>query len=83
MSVLLSAAGAALSAPPATDILAHIGNTPLLRLKRITRDLPGIEIYGKAEYFNPGGSVKGPTRSAEHDSGRRAHGQAETRRDHT
>src|SRR5579871_5883083 len=58
MSVLLSAAGAALSAPPATDILAHIGNTPLVRLKRLTRDLPGIEIYGKAEYFNPGGSVK-------------------------
>jgi cysteine synthase B len=46
------------TATPATDILAHIGNTPLLRLKRITRDLPGIEIYGKAEYFNPGGSVK-------------------------
>jgi cysteine synthase B len=46
------------SAAPETDILAHIGNTPLLRLKRITEDLPGIEIYGKAEYFNPGGSVK-------------------------
>ncbi len=29
-----------------------------MRLKRIARDLPGIEIYGKAEYFNPGGSVK-------------------------
>jgi cysteine synthase B len=58
MSVLLSAAGAATSARPATDILAHIGNTPLLRLKRIAQDLPGIEIYGKAEYFNPGGSVK-------------------------
>jgi cysteine synthase B len=43
---------------PATDLLAQIGNTPLLRLKRITRELPGIEIYGKAEYFNPGGSVK-------------------------
>src|SRR5271165_6597982 len=57
MSVIHSAAGSALAAP-ATDILAHIGNTPLLRLKRITQDLPGIEIYGKAEYFNPGGSVK-------------------------
>ncbi len=58
MSVNYSSAGMASSATPATDILAHIGNTPLLRLKRITRDLPGIEIYGKAEYFNPGGSVK-------------------------
>jgi cysteine synthase B len=58
MSVLLSAAGTASPVRPATDILAQIGNTPLLRLKRITKDLPGIEIYGKAEYFNPGGSVK-------------------------
>lgn len=58
MVVKHSAAGMASSATPATDILAHIGNTPLLRLKSITRDLPGIEIYGKAEYFNPGGSVK-------------------------
>ena len=58
MSVTPSAAGAAPSARPATDILAQIGNTPLLRFKRITQGLPGIEIYGKAEYFNPGGSVK-------------------------
>lgn len=58
MSVLLSPASPAFKARPATDILAHIGNTPLIRLKRVTRDLPGIEIYGKAEYFNPGGSVK-------------------------
>lgn len=42
--------------PP--GLLDNIGNTPLLRLARITADLPGIEIYGKAEYFNPGGSVK-------------------------
>ncbi|MBK5294535.1 MAG: cysteine synthase family protein, partial [Acidobacteriia bacterium] len=41
-----------------TSILGQIGNTPLLRLARIDADLPGIEIYGKAEYFNPGGSVK-------------------------
>ena len=51
------------AAPPATrlkatDILSHIGNTPLLRLARMTADLPGIEIYAKAEFFNPGGSVK-------------------------
>jgi S-sulfo-L-cysteine synthase (O-acetyl-L-serine-dependent) len=41
-----------------TDILSRIGNTPLIRLARVTADLPGIEIYGKAEYANPGGSVK-------------------------
>lgn len=58
MSVLLSPASPAFKARPATDILAHIGNTPLVRFKRLTGDLPGIEIYGKAEYFNPGGSVK-------------------------
>jgi cysteine synthase B len=40
------------------SILSHIGNTPLVRLVRIVDDLPGIEIYCKAEYFNPGGSVK-------------------------
>src|ERR1035438_6213946 len=41
-----------------TNLLGMIGNTPLIRLERIARDLPGIEIYGKAEFFNPGGSVK-------------------------
>jgi cysteine synthase B len=40
-------------------LLDQVGNTPLIRLNRITRDLrPGVEIYAKAEYFNPGGSVK-------------------------
>ena len=42
----------------ATDLLQLIGHTPLIRLERIARDFPGIEIYGKAEFFNPGGSVK-------------------------
>ncbi|HXJ43423.1 MAG TPA: cysteine synthase family protein [Bryobacteraceae bacterium] len=40
------------------DLIDQIGRTPLLRLKKIAPDLPGIEIYAKAEYFNPGGSVK-------------------------
>jgi len=36
-----------------------VGNTPLLRLDRIARDIvPGVEIYAKAEWDNPGGSVK-------------------------
>lgn len=40
------------------DLTGNIGKTPLLRLNKIAAGLPGIEIYGKAEYFNPGGSVK-------------------------
>jgi len=36
----------------------RIGNTPLLRLERLTRELPSIEILGKAEWVNAGGSVK-------------------------
>ena len=40
------------------SILSNIGSTPLVRLARIAEDLPGIQIFGKAEYFNPGGSVK-------------------------
>jgi len=41
-----------------SSVLATIGRTPLVRLSRVTGDLPGIEIYAKAEYANPGGSVK-------------------------
>lgn len=39
------------------DILETIGNTPLVRLKRLGRDL-ACELYAKIEFFNPGGSVK-------------------------
>ncbi len=39
------------------DILQTIGNTPIVRLNRIGRELP-CELYGKCEFFNPGGSVK-------------------------
>jgi cysteine synthase B len=35
-----------------------VGKTPLLRLERVGRGYPGIDIYAKAEWFNPGGSVK-------------------------
>lgn len=43
----------------AGDLLSSIGNTPLIRLRRIARDVPdGVEVYGKAEHLNPGGSVK-------------------------
>jgi S-sulfo-L-cysteine synthase (O-acetyl-L-serine-dependent) len=39
-------------------LVERIGNTPLLRLDALTRDLPGITLLGKAEWYNPGGSVK-------------------------
>ena len=40
-------------------ILQMIGNTPLLPLKNITRGIaPDVHVYVKAEWFNPGGSVK-------------------------
>src|ERR1700757_1994667 len=42
----------------AEPLLATVGNTPLLRLEKIQSQFPGIEIFGKAEFFNPGGSVK-------------------------
>jgi S-sulfo-L-cysteine synthase (O-acetyl-L-serine-dependent) len=44
--------------PAAGDLIASIGNTPLFQLRRIAESLPGVEIYAKAEFFNPGGSVK-------------------------
>lgn len=42
----------------AHSILGQIGNTPLIHLGKVDEDLPGVEIYAKAEFFNPGGSVK-------------------------
>ena len=42
----------------AHDVIGNVGNTPLLRLEKIGANYPGVEIYAKAEYFNPGGSVK-------------------------
>ena len=47
-----------------TSLLERIGNTPLVRLDELTRDLPGIQILGKAEWVNPGGSVKDRAASA-------------------
>ncbi len=44
--------------PPASSLLDRIGNTPLLRLTKLEAQTPGVEIYAKAEFFNPGGSVK-------------------------
>jgi S-sulfo-L-cysteine synthase (O-acetyl-L-serine-dependent) len=49
--------------PLGTTILERIGNTPLVRLDGLI-ELPGIQILGKAEWTNPGGSVKDRAASA-------------------
>src|SRR6266849_9001940 len=52
------------SSSPAADrtagisILDLIGRTPLVRLRNFERETPGVEIYAKVEWQNPGGSVK-------------------------
>ena len=43
---------------PVRSVLELIGNTPLIRLTKFERDVPGVELYAKAEWCNPGGSVK-------------------------
>ena len=40
------------------SVVDLVGNTPLIRLRQIERDLDGVELYAKAEWKNPGGSVK-------------------------
>jgi cysteine synthase B len=39
-------------------LLERIGNTPLLRLEHVGSEFPNVEFCAKAEWFNPGGSVK-------------------------
>jgi cysteine synthase A len=46
-----------MSSVPYTGVEGHIGRTPLLRLRRLS-ELTGCEILGKAEFMNPGGSIK-------------------------
>jgi len=62
-----------------TALLDRIGNTPLVRLERIAAHLPGIQILGKAEWANPGGSVKDRAASsivaAAMKQGKLGHGQ--------
>jgi len=43
---------------PGQSLLERIGNTPLLRFDRLTAHIPGVTLLGKAEWHNPGGSVK-------------------------
>src|SRR5215212_3020159 len=47
--------------PPAVlgrSAIDLIGNTPLLSFKRVTREVAPVQVLAKAEWFNPGGSVK-------------------------
>lgn len=40
------------------SLLSRIGNTPLIAIRKTIEDHPGVRVYAKAEWFNPGGSVK-------------------------
>ena len=44
--------------PLGQRVLDCIGDTPLLRLAHVAKPFPGVQILGKAEWHNPGGSVK-------------------------
>jgi len=54
----LEEAGPVASSKLGERSVSRIGNTPLLRLECIARDLPNVQFLGKAEWYNPGGSVK-------------------------
>ena len=47
-----------LNRAPDSSVLDMIGRTPLVRLHQFERECPGVELYAKAEWQNPGGSVK-------------------------
>src|ERR1700723_164550 len=55
---MVSEFAGALPADDRENLLDCIGNTPLLKLSRIGREFPLVEFHAKAEWFNPGGSVK-------------------------
>jgi cysteine synthase B len=45
--------------PAVESPLELVGNTPMIRLRSVTADLPDtVRVYGKAEWYNPGGSIK-------------------------
>jgi len=57
---------------PGQILLDRIGNTPLLRFDQLTAHLPGLTLLGKAEWHNPGGSVKDRAASSIVLAGRRS-----------
>jgi cysteine synthase B len=62
----------AATARPGQSLLDRVGNTPLLRFDRLTQSLPGVTLLGKAEWYNPGGSVKDRAASSIVAEGRRS-----------
>jgi len=46
------------SGASAKSVLGRLFNTPLIRIRNIGKEFPGVELWAKAEWFNPGGSVK-------------------------
>ena len=54
----MSASSFSVSDGSVASVLDLIGRTPLVRLRRFERETPGVELYAKAEWQNPGGSVK-------------------------
>jgi S-sulfo-L-cysteine synthase (O-acetyl-L-serine-dependent) len=40
------------------SVVEAVGNTPLLRLRRVAKHVPDVEVWAKLEFANPGGSVK-------------------------
>src|SRR6266446_4436837 len=57
---------------PGQSLLDRIGNTPLLRFDQLTAHLPGVTLLGKAEWHNPGGSVKDRAAAGIVSEGRRS-----------
>jgi len=64
MATLTNSAASSTTIALGSVLLERIGNTPLIRLERVAAYLPGIQILGKAEWANPGGSVKDRAASA-------------------
>jgi cysteine synthase B len=56
----------------ASQVIQLVGNTPLLRIRLFEQEFPGLEIYAKAEWFNPGGSVKDRAALAMIEAGERS-----------
>jgi cysteine synthase B len=54
------------------SLMERIGNTPLLRLDALIHEVPGVALLGKAEWYNPGGSVKDRAAANIVTEGRRA-----------
>ncbi|HXX20010.1 MAG TPA: cysteine synthase family protein [Candidatus Acidoferrum sp.] len=55
---MVSTERASQASPVGDSLLDRIGNTPLIRVSRLGAEFPNVEICAKAEWFNPGGSVK-------------------------